>query len=691
MFEHRLKILLILAGALACVLAMRFTQVQLLQAGQAATESESLLHRPPKYYPFLRGRILDHEGRPLAYDAPTWDISIAYGAMVGDETFLRETARDLFPDERLDDALAMLDQRIRDSWRALIRLTAVPRTELAEVVTRHVRRIQRIKQAVEDRQGIEVVIAEELMTHPVVRNLSQDQQVAARIELKDYPWIEVTKSHDRVYRGGPAMAAILGRMAEVDAATLDDDPNMDDPLARYWPGERHGISGIEAIAEQVLRGKRGRTHEDAVGRPISEAIEPVNGRDYRLTIDLGLQRSMYNELASAVERTPYRSGGAAVLLDIPSRHILGMVSYPSIDPNDPAFDLDALTPEEKLRQPFVFRAVRQYYPPGSIVKPMLLAAAMTDGALSPSQTFHCEGRLFPGKPHWACTAAHGDVGSIFAIQHSCNVFFYNIGELMGVPAISNWMSQFGFGRRAGTGLAAEKAGRLPEIGGEGDARNLAIGQGALDVTPIQAANMVATVASGVFREVTMDAEDRWPRPSHQLNIPESVWRTVREGMYQVVNTKGGTAFGPKKGELEDAGHYVLLGKTGSAEAPRRPLKRRYTCHFPDGDIKHVIAASEADVLKQYPDVRITGFRTVHFWPEQDPPPTHAWFVGYLTSKSRYLEPANSADLNVAIAVVIEYSGHGGDVAAPVAKRMIQSVIHRQRGDVPDPEQAGGAS
>jgi penicillin-binding protein 2 len=512
--------------------------------------------------------------------------------------------------------------------------------------------------------------------------------VDARVRLDEYPWIEVVPSHTRRYDGGEAVGQFLGLLREVDRGIIENDPSVEDDLARYLPGDRFGFCGIEGLAEQWLRGRRGRVHEDIQGRPLPDppSAEPQNGRDFRLTIDLALHQQVYRRLAQAVrEHGTLCTGGAAVILDIPSRQVLAMASYPSFDPNEP-WEVRQKLAEDTLRQPTKFRVIGEgfAYPPGSIVKPMVLAAGLTEGRVGPEEEIVCRGHLLPDYPNkWRCAATwgHGSVKPVYSIQHSCNVFYYVVAERMGVRLLSEWMSRFGFGQRTGTGLWGENRGIVPDSGLPGVARNMGIGQGQLEITPMQAANMVATIASGVFRPVTIWLDDPSPRPAESLPVAENHWRIVRRGMHDAVNEPGGTAY--EGGRLEGVGDLVLLGKTGSAEpAPQESL---YTCRFPDGRVEVVRARNIHDLYAQFATDRRPEVLDQQEAAEY---PTHGWFVGYLAPRSSYEQPVTSRRLSVAIAVVIEYAGHGGDVAAPVARDMMRFVIERQeRGEAASP--AGG--
>lgn len=680
MFERRLKILLVLLAVPVIAVAGRLVQLQVFELSSFQADVEKMFERPPRLLPCVRGSIADYSGRRLAYDTPAWDIAVQYAVMVDDPAARRWMRKQLgLRPEQVTPA------QIEASWREIAALTDVPPTDLQREADRVVARVQRMKAHVVEQGGVELVIEEEVSPHPVVRGLDQSQQVAARVALAPYPWVEVVASNTRRYEGGASVAQLVGRVGRVSDKVLQNDPEADDPLACYGPDDDYGVLGAEALGESWLRGRRGRVHEDRQGKPLSPPVEPVNGQDMRLTIDLALQRALYARLAEEVEiRHPTSTGGCAVVLDIPSRQVLAMVSYPSIDPADPTAD-PRVRPDDELRRPYLFRGVRELYPPGSTVKPMILAAALTEGVVGQWEHIFCMGHLFADQPeHWRCTAPHGPVDPIFAIQHSCNVFFYTIGQRLGVSREAAWMSRFGLGRPCGTGLIEELAGTLPTRKGDGEARQAAIGQGQLSVTPLQAANMIATVAAGAYRPVTVWANDPRPRAAPEsVGVPDAAWRLVREGMYRVVNQRGGTAYG--RAVLSDPGDCVLLGKTGSAEA--RALEWYYTCRFPDGSIQEIRAPNSRSILSRYDDDKkptILGQRKLDEYEE-----THSWFVGYLAPRRDYLKPVTANDLAVAIVVVIEYAGHGGEVAAPVAADMLESVILRQRGGAAVSSTAGG--
>jgi cell division protein FtsI/penicillin-binding protein 2 len=149
-------------------------------------------------------------------------------------------------------------------------------------------------------------------------------------------------------------------------------------------------------------------------------------------------------------------------------------------------------------------------------------------------------------------------------------------------------------------------------------------------------------------------------------------------MFRAVNASGGTAY--DRVTLEDADDAIVLGKAGSAQASRKVLEWLYTCHLPDGTVVEKSAVSAEDLKRQLPGAEITGGRPSVKWPPAEvEDPTHAWFAGYVSSRSSYLQGTNPGGLHVAIVVLMEYGGHGGSAAGPVARDMLQMLVDRQNG------------
>lgn len=688
MFERRLRLIMVLMVIPAVAVIARLVQLQIVEGEQYASKAEALLIKPMRLYPCLRGEIVDAEGARLAYDAESWDICVHYGILSEAEDHLRAMARERLrrrgvprTADNVAEEMHKLGIEIDESWHAIARLTGRQVEDLDAVRERRLRQVQRIKEVVTQRRKIDTVVDEERTVHPIVQGLNHQMCVEAKVQLADYPWVEVLVSHTRRYEGGDAMGHLYGTLNEVGPEDLREDVNTADILSRYLLGDLIGRTGLERLGEQWLRGRRGCEQEDLRGVPTTQPVAPVDGNTMRLSLNLRLQQYCYHRLQAAVREHPPSTGGAAVILDIPTRKVLALVSYPAFDPNLPDAERAKLATQDPFGQPYVFRAVHQPYPPGSTIKALVLPSALTEGKVGPGTTYDCIGYLFPGLPNrWQCDArrAHGTVDPILAVQKSCNVFFYHVGENMGLANLVKWMDRFGFGRVTGIGLIEDATGTLPQLRrdmGAGPARLAAIGQGEVSATPLQLANMIATVASGVWKPVTI-----WPDnpdqslQGYELPIPAANWRLVREGLYKVVNEQGGRAYGPLRAKLAGEEEFVLLGKTGSAEAPA--LERLYRCRFPDGTEKTIKARTFRELRNRYPEGQKPEYISQE---DAQVYPTHGWFVGYLATRGHYLEPAISGELNVAIAVIVEYAGHGGAVAAPVARDMLQALITLHRG------------
>ena len=681
MFERRLRILLLLFALPALAVVVRLVQLQVVHGGMYQATAERLLLNEVTFFPCLRGEIQDRDRRRLAYDAPSWNICVRYGVLARDRDYLRNLAREQFPDLSPEEQLERLDREIALSWQRISSLTGTPMAEIEQTCAATIEQVQLIKRVVSERRKVQTEVVEERMAHPIVKGLSHLRQVEAREALRMYPWVEIVSDQTRRYAGGPAVGHLLGRLTQVSKADLQTNPYENEPyseLLQYRPGDLRGASGVEAMAERWLRGRRGRRQEDKRKQLVGEAVDPVNGRNFRLTISLPLQQKIYDLLARTVESTPASTGGSVVLLDVPSREIIAMVNYPSYDPNITWRELMQLA-EDTVREPTSLRATQMHYPPGSTVKPMLVAAAAADGLINASSTVMCEGALFPGIERWRCTGHHGRVEPVYAVQHSCNIFFYRLGEQMGVPRLNRWMEQFGLGRSTGVGLSQEANGHLPTEQTHGQARLAGIGQGMVDVTPLQVANMMATLATGVYRPVTLWADDPSPRPGVRLPIPDGAWRLAREGMYRTVHVAGGTAYKAFHDAELELGDLVVLGKTGSATANRKIVERLYTCHFPDGATREVTARNREQVQRQFPEAKIVGGRAATLWPPPEVEPTHAWFAGYVTTRDRYLESGGNGGFCIAFAVIVEYGGHGGTGAAPLAFQTIREALAWHQG------------
>ncbi len=715
MFERRLKLLLVLTGLATLIVGGRLFQLQVVDASYYRARAERSLLSRPKSLPFVRGSLLDRTGALLVGDRACWDVTLDFEAVAADmgdyrRSFLnrlRRWYRSPAGDEAIsDEALkSRFQESLKPMWLDLAALD--PRREsverLRERVAHIYRRIIRIRETVADRRGFDSPVAEERTAHAIVKRLDSVAQIAARERLAQYPWLHVESSSVRQFaERGDAFAHLLGRTGAVTAEVVAADPHADDRLVRYLANDRVGISGAEYAAESLLRGRRGQIRRDRDGRIVADGlIESQDGKAVRLAVHGLLQRRLYDLLARTVDRHPDSSGGAIVVLDVASREVLGLVSYPGYDPN--RFDeLFREMRDDTVRLPLRFRAVGNGYAPGSTVKPLVCLTGLASGAITLDSQEYCMGYLFPDvRKAWRCWPVrgtgmrmqHGSVDVVEALKGSCNIFMYRLGEKLGVDRLCGAFHSVGVGLSGGTGLKEEATGLNPlpawlmERRGvgvtPGTARLFAVGQGELLLTPLQVANLMATYASGRYRQVSLFLGGA-PRPEWSLPAQPAHLNAVRRGMYAVVNDPEGTAY--------RSAHFVhplyaICGKTGSATAGQRPTSYRVAYVGGDGvaSVEVVPAGSRSEAVgrfeQMYPDATFdpAGLEVASRWPLSERPAeggkySHAWFGGFLQRLDHEGQPDWTVSPRVAFAVLVEFGGSGGRTSGPLAKDVAQTLL-----------------
>jgi penicillin-binding protein 2 len=701
--RRRLVPLMAVFGLLAGIVLARLVYLQVLSAGDYRQQLEDWLVLEPDYVQPLRGDIRDRRGAVWAQDVPSWQVEAYYGALdsrptkSGRNRYVRALARRLqrsgqYPAEMpLDDVEEALHQRIAESWQRLSDLAGTPTWQLYKTADAIVERVQTIRQRVAERQGFEEDVEEQRGFHPVLKDLSSELANRLRLELAGYPWLRVHTSTSRQYADDPAVCHLVGHLRQVSGEDIRKDRNAGDELRRLEPGDRVGQDGVEYAAEHLLRGRRGKIVRNRSGDCLLN-VDPVRGQDVHVTVDLALQRWIYEQLGLAVQRCPTASSAAAVVLDVRSREVMAVVSWPGYTRQDYTERYEQLV-RDSVHRPLRFHAVADLYPPGSIVKPVTILAALHDGLVTPDETVYCTGYLYPNVTNafrcWTTSrgivGGHGPLNAQEAILHSCNVYCYTMGRRLGVQRQCDWLGLFGLGRSSGTGLLEEATGTLPtpeylaKTHGQGRplsqaelvaaAQNFAIGQTDVLLTPMQAANLGATIATGVWQPVVLVAEqaDGSRAGRRALPVSSETWRLVREGMFGVVNDPSGTAYKYARSE-----GVQIAGKTGTAEIGG-PLTvgHVYELEMHDGSRRTLEVVSKAEAADKIAQMGESVVRWEHkgakYWPGAPDPehkPTHAWFMGY----------APAHDPQVAMAVLIEYGGSGGQTAGPVARAIFEHIF-----------------
>ena len=442
----------------------------------------------------------------------------------------------------------------------------------------------------------------------------------------------------RVYPLDTDFAHIVGYVGPVSEKDLEGLENPD-PLLQI-PKFQIGKIGVEKWTEDILRGSAGekRIEVNAVGRVMRELErrEGIPGADIRLTIDADIQNFTQVRLGE--------DSAAAVAMDVQTGDILAIASAPSFDPNlfvrgISQADYSVLT--ENDHRPLANKSVQGAYPPGSTFKMVTALAALQAGVISTETTIRCPGYYEMGGRKFHCwkRAGHGTVSLKRGLSESCDVYFYEIAQKVGIDKIAEMGRSLGLGERHDLPMSAITEGVMPDKAWKqerykkewmiGDTINASIGQGYVLTSPLHLAVMTARVATGravVPRLIQMVDEKPVPiveAPS--LGFESGILRAVQMGMYEVMNGEHGTAKSSRIAEES----LLMAGKTGTAQVRNISTKER---------------ASGVISNDQLP------------WLSRD----HALFVGF----APYDAP------RVAVSVVVEHGGGGSTVAAPIARDIL---------------------
>ncbi len=700
MFERRLRFILAVPILAGLVLVARLYDLQVVRGANYRMLAEEALVAPRQYLPPLRGRILDRHGRTLLSDEPALDAAVHYGALSMDASYLQRAANQLRRSDTggvfvsAQQAEAEVLDRIRRMWLTLERVGGLHLHELGkrrESICKSVETLRRHIWAERKRQGFEepfekMRLQDENWYYTVLYDISPEQRTQLEIELAGLPFFRVEPSVRRVWSDdAESVCHLLGMTGEVSAERIEADPLRSDPLARYRPGDKAGAGGVELLGEQTLRGRRGYEDRDLDGNRCGMQ-PPEDGGSVRLTIDIELQERVADILAAAVAEQFHRTGASCVVIDVRSREVLALVSVPTFTHRQ--FQRDyAMLRDDAARRPLLFRAVAEEYQPGSILKPVVLLAGFTHNVVDPATAVFCNGAYVSESDHWHCWThwkglpGHGQMAAEEALMHSCNVYFYSLGERLHARRLADFFESFirGPSDRSegdrGTGLLEERAGIIPTLDWitseakrrfrKADGRNYAIGQGEIQLTPLQAANVFATLATGRYRPPTILA-DGWGVPDFEIpGVPDEAWEIVRRGLYRCVNEVGGTAYQHARMD-----NLEICGKTGSAQCVARIIESKYTLKHEDGRTEYAIAPSldSAREMLNLPDsIPCVGRKILKRWPpnrpEKDSPETHAWFAAF----APYRNP------RVALAVILEHGGSGGQSAGPVGRSILEAL------------------
>jgi penicillin-binding protein 2 len=455
------------------------------------------------------------------------------------------------------------------------------------------------------------------------------------------PGVLVDVRSTRAYNFGDLASHLIGYIGEIDENELKQAKSPP-----YRMGSAIGKYGIEVQWEDVLRGVDGgrQIEVDAMGREVKplRSVEPSPGNSLFLTIDLDVQR--------AAEAAFKDKNGVCIAMDPKTGRILAMVSKPSFDP---ALFAGNVSPEdwkslmENPFHPLQNKGIQGQYPPGSVFKIITAIAGLESKIITPKTQFTCSGIYPYGNRDFRCykEGGHGTIDLHQAIVQSCDVYFYQLGLKVGVDRIAQVASEFGLGKKTDIPLPHERAGIVPSSSWKqkrlgapwysGETLSLAVGQGYITATPLQLVVLMSAIANGgklhlpqVVEKVTniegTTLREFPPVETGRVTISEETLLFIREALRGAVNEPHGT------GGAAAIKGVDVSGKTGTAQVVRMAQD------FKRGDMDRM-------------PVKLRD---------------HAWFVCF----------APFEDPQIAVAVLVENGGFGGAVAAPIAKKVIETYL-----------------
>jgi penicillin-binding protein 2 len=590
--NRRLWIVTIFVLVMFSVLVLRLWYLQALNGKRYRTQSENNRIHLQEIPPF-RGLILDRNGEPLVDNVPSYNLYVTPDEIQDKEQLLKnlKILLGLNPDE-------VRSQIAKDSKN----------------------------------QPFQPVL--------IKKNLSRDELAIIETYQYNLPGVRPEVRYQRSYLYGNFATHIIGYLGEISEKELAGDQYPDS-----LSGDYIGKSGVERRWQKVLNGVRGgkQVEVDATGRKLQELskIPPVSGENITLTIDRKLQAAAENMLRDKT--------GTIVAMDPNNGEILAMASSPSFDPNAFIAGIDKTewkTLMSGKNSPLQNKALSGQYPPGSIFKMVMALAGLEEGAVTPDETVSCTGVYAFGNRAFHCwqKKGHGTVDLHKALRESCDVYFYKLGNKLGIEKIAYYAKMCGLGKSTGIELDSEKDGLIPNNAWKkkrfgvpwqpGETISTSIGQSFVLVTPIQVASLISTIFNGgkvyqpkIVRESGSEKDKGFqPSPTllRTLNVKKQNLELVKSGLIAVVNEPHGTGSSARLREV------TVAGKTGTAQVVTLERQKALKSSGADSD--------------EYKD--------------------HAWFAG--------IAPAENP--KIAIAVLIEHGSHGGSTAAPLARDLIKEYL-----------------
>jgi penicillin-binding protein 2 len=471
---------------------------------------------------------------------------------------------------------------------------------------------------------------------PIKLDVTDDEKAFIEAHRNELPELETIDEERRLYPRDGFAAHLIGYVGEVS----EDDLNQS-RYAAYEPGDVVGKAGVEETYDELLRGQDGSRDVivDSHGREVGYLgiQHAVPGQDLRLTIDNDLQRAAELALGSR--------NGAIVAMDPRNGEILAMVSRPSFDPNAFAVRINRSDWNQLVNDPnhpLMNKAIQAQLAPGSTFKILMSVAGLQEG-IAQDMKINCAGGWGPYGFFHHCDEHHGAVDIHNAIPFSCDTFFYMLGDRLGIDRIAKYATAFGYGQKTGIDLPGELAGLMPSAQWKlknyharwypDETLDVAIGQGAVEATPLQLARIIGGIASGghlvrphvVFpdqlpADFRKELLDSYPGSGDvDLPIETENWTTITDGMAEVTqpgyfHTAGsahleGIDFGGKTGTAQTMSHEAL-SRTAKSKSnlpnvwfvgvtPRRNPELVVAVLWQNGEFSYYPARIGAKVVSAY--------------------------------------------------------------------------------------------
>lgn len=550
--------------------------------------------------PAPRGHILDRNGREIVTNRPSFDVML-----------LQEDSSDI--GEVLEKIAPVLKVDISELWAKVREASGNPRY-------------------------LPVRLKEDI-----------DWQTLAYLENhnREFSGIRIEVQPVRVYHYEDLAANTIGYLGAISKKELDE---ADKTI--YSGGDIIGKKGIERLREKDLRGQKGQSFSEVDARGFEQkqlkTVEPLSGKEIRLTLDVDLQQIAESYMAAG------EKSGAVVAMEVNTGRLLAAVSAPSIRIKEFVGGISQEQWKALLdnpKHPLINKVVQATYPPGSTYKMVTALAGLAKGVVDENTGMYCPGSYTFGNRTYRCWrhSGHGSVNLNRAIGESCDVYFYTVGQRVGVDALAEFAQKLGLGVKTGVEMEYEKEGLAPTKKWkqkarkakwqDGETLSVAIGQGFNLASPLQICVMTAALANGgkvykpklVEQVVDLDGtivETLKPELVSQITGYDKYFKLIRKGMEEVVQGKSGTARNVAIPNLR------IAGKTGTAQVVR---------------LAQYKGLKEQNIPYEFRD--------------------HAWFTCYA--------PADNPE--IAVTVLVEHGLHGGSGAGPIARAVLNQYFNGKTG------------